>query len=152
MDVLSHRIKKVAESVLENEALISGLDESAAEVLQGWGIKHATQAAEETHALDEDSAEKAMYPRLKASRRVLRPIRVWVEHEKESTAEERDKLWAKIEKRAQGLYGDKVSLPSPSHFAGDRPVGFIKNLRGWLEDESKEGEEKKSFFSSLFGK
>ena len=88
MDAISHRIKKVAESVLENEALIGGLDKSTAEVLQGWGVRHATRAAEGTHSLDDESAEKAMYPQLKASRRLLRAIRVWLEHEKEATAEE----------------------------------------------------------------
>ena len=151
MDALSHRIKKVAESVLENEALIGGLDKSTAKILQGWGVKHATRAAEDTHTLDDESAEKAMYPQLKASRRLLRAIRVWLEHEKEATAEERQKLWAKVEKRAQGLYGDGISLPSPNQFVGERPIEFIENLRKWLEGDINEKEDKKSFFSSLFG-
>ena len=152
MDTLSHRIKKVAESVLENEALISGLDESAAEVLQGWGVKNATRAAEKTEALDDDSAEKAMYPQLKASRRLLRAIRVWLEHEQEATADEREKLWGKVEKRVQGLYGDDISLPSPNQFSGERPVEFIENLRGWLEGDLAKKKEKKSFFKSLFSR
>ncbi|MCP4142189.1 MAG: hypothetical protein GY755_18245 [Chloroflexi bacterium] len=162
MDAISHRIKKVAESVLENEALIGSLDRSAADVLQGWGVKHATRAAEDTHSLDDESAEKAMYPQLKASRRLLRAIRVWLEHEKEATAEERQKLWAKVEKRAQGLYGDAISLPSPSQFSGKRPVEFIENLREWLEGDTQEAEveknakkdkkKKKGFFQSLFGR
>jgi len=152
MDALSHRIKKVAEGVLENEGLIGSLDKSAAEVLQGWGVKHATRAAEDTHSLDDESAEKAMYPQLKASRRLLRAIRVWMEHEKEATVEERQRLWAKVEKRPQGLYGDGISLPSPSQFAGEKPVEFIENLRSWLEGDAEEKKDKKTFFSSLFGK
>ena len=150
MDILSYRIKKVVESVVENEALVSGLDESAAEVLQGWGIKNATSVAEKTDLLDDESAEKEMYPQLKASRRLMRAIRVWLAHEAASSSEERAKLWAKLEKRAQGLYGDDIALPSPSQFSGENPAEFIENLRNWLEGEKKpEKKEKKSFFQSL---
>ncbi len=156
MDILSNRIKRVVESVLENEALVSGLDESAAEVLQEWGIKTATHVAEETDALDEHSADKAMYPQLRASRRLIRAIRVWLLHEKNSAPEERKKLWSKVEKRAKGLYGEKLSLPAASQFSGGTPTEFINNLRNYLEDDTnleKKGEkEKKSFFNSLFNK
>ena len=152
MDILSNRIKKVIESVLENEALVSGLDESAAEVLQGWGIKNATSVAEKTDMLDDENAEREMYPQLKASRRLIRAVRVWVQHEKEATLEERAKLWGKVEKRAQALYGEGISLPEASQFAGNTTVEFIENLRGWLEGDRGEEENKKSFFSSLFGK
>lgn len=156
MDILSCRIKKVVESVLENETLVSGLDESAAEVLQGWGIKNATSVAEKTDMLDDESAEREMYPQLKASRRLMRAIRVWLQHEKMSTSEERDKLWAKIEKCTRGLYGDEISLPSPSRFSGKTSAEFIDNLRNWLESEPKpemRGEkEKKTFFQSLLNR
>ena len=150
MDILSRRITKVVESVLENEALVSGLDKTAAEVLQNWGVKNATRVVEKTHTLDDDSAEKIMYPQLKASRRLLRAIRVWVEHEQKVTAEEREKLWGKVEKRVRGLYGDDISLPSPNQFSGESPMEFIVNLQEWLEGYPKE--KKKSFFESLFDK
>ena len=161
MDAISHRIKKVVESVVENEALAEGLDEAAAEVLQGWGIKQATNVAQKTAMLDDESAEKEMYPHLKASRRLIRAIRVWVQHEAESSAEEREKLWAKVSKRATELYGEGISLPAPESFTGQTPAEFIKNLRDWLEGESKEEEierdskksdKKKSFFQSLFSR
>ncbi len=162
MDILSNRVKKVVESVLENEALAEGLDESAAEVLQGWGIKNATRVAEKTDTLDDESAEQEMYPHLKASRRLMRATRVWVQHEAKSSAEEREKLWAKVNKRATALYGEGISLPAPEHFSGQTPAEFIKNLRDWLEDGTKEDEDvksdkrdekkKKGFFQSLFNK
>ena len=162
MDAISHRIKKVVESVVENEALAEGLDEAAAEILQGWGIKQATNVAPKTAMLDDESAEKEMYPHLKASRRLIRAIRVWVQHEAESSAEEREKLWAKVSKRAIELYGDGISLPAPEHFAGQTPAEFIKNLRDWLEGDTQEAEvekndkkdnkEKKGFFQSLFSR
>ncbi|MBT3321330.1 MAG: hypothetical protein HN392_03495 [Anaerolineae bacterium] len=133
MDILNKRIQRVVESVLDNEALTSGLDETAAEVLQGWGIKNATSIAGKVKTLDDEHAEREMYPHLKASRRLIRAIRIWLEHEKKSTLEEKEKLWAKVEKRAQGLYGDALSLPSPNQFSGNTPAEFIENLRNWLE-------------------
>ena len=152
MDILSNRIKKVVESVLENEALVSGLDESAAEVLQGWGIKNATSVAEKTDMLDDENAEREMYPQLKASRRLMRAIRVWLQYEKESTAEERDKLWAKVDKRVKALYGEELSLPSANQFLGKTSAEFINNLRNWLERETKpevQGDkEEKTLFQS----
>lgn len=162
MSILDNRIKKVVQSVVENEALAEGLDEAAAEVLQGWGIKQATSVARKTAALDDESAEKEMYPHLKASRRLIRAIRVWVQHEAESSAEERAKLWEKVNKRATALYGEGIDLPDPEHFAGQTAAEFIKNLRNWLEVDTQEAEVEKSdkkdekkekgFFQSLLGR
>ncbi len=155
MDVLANRVKRAVESVLENEGLVSGLDESAATVLQDWGIKNVKRIAEETGELDDVGAEEAMYPKMKASRRFIRAIRVWVQNERESSVEERNKLWTKVEKRAQELYGATLSLPAPSEFSGQTSTEFIRNLRDWLEGDSsddKGGKENKSFLGSLFGR
>ncbi len=154
MDVLSKRIQKVTESVLENEALISGLDRDSADILQKWGVRNATQVAKKTATLDDERAEKEMYPQLKASRRLIRAIRVWIAHEKTSTSEERNKLWKKVEKRAKSLYGEGISLPAPSEFSGENPAEFINHLRDWLEadDKEKDNDKKESFFSSFFNR
>ncbi len=155
MDVLAKRIQRAVESVLENEGLISGLDESVATVLQDWGIKNVKRIAEETGDLDDDNAEEAMYPKMKASRGLIRAIRTWVQYEKESSVEERAKLWAKVEAMAQALYGETLSLPSPAEFAGKTTAEFIENLHNWLEGDSSEDKregEKKSFFGSLFNR
>jgi hypothetical protein len=156
--MLSERIQKVAESVLENEALISGLDRDSADVLQKWGVKNATQVAEKTATLDDERAEREMYPQLKASRRLIRAICVWLAHEKDSEPEEREKLWAKVEKRAKLLYGEGISLPASSEFSGENSAEFINNLRDWLEtggesdEKEKDDEKKETFFSSLFNR
>ena len=133
MDILSKRIQKVVESVLENEALISGLDETSTEVLQEWGIKNATSVAKKTASLDDRHAEKEMYPALKASRSLMRAIRVWLQYEEDAEPEERERLWAKVEKRAKSLYGDEIPFPSATEFVGKSPAEFINNLRNWLE-------------------
>jgi len=157
MDILSHRIKKVAESILENEGLISGLDQSSAELLQNWGIAHATKVAEKTAFLDDEQAEKVMYPQLRASRRFLRAIRVWLQYEANVTTAERKELWQKVEKRARDLYGEQLSLPAPEQFEADTPAVFVGGLRSWLEDfsdgngnQEKQAGKRKNFFQKLF--
>ena len=83
----------------------------------------------------------------------MRSIRVWVENEAESSAEERVKLWAKLESRAQDLYGDDLRLPEAASFSGANAAAFIKNLLAWLESQAEKGDdEKKSLFQSLFNR
>lgn len=156
MDILSHRIKQVAESILENEGLVSGLDEFSAEALQNWGVAQGKKVAEATGDLDDERAEEMMYPQLKALRRLLRAVRVWLQYEREVDAVERQKLWAKVEKRARDLYGAGLSLPAPEEFKAESAAAFVGNLRDWLEalsgekDEEQQDKEKGNFFQRLF--
>lgn len=133
MDVLGNRIRRVVESVLENEGLVEGLDQAAAEALQQWTIGVVTQIVEGTADLDDQAAEQAMYPRLRAARRLTRAIRVWMLHQAESTPEERLLLWNKVAARVRSLYGLRVMLPDPAAFQGAAPSDFIENLRAWLD-------------------
>ena len=158
MDLLSRRIQKAAESFLDNEGLISGLDQSSAELLQNWGISHAKKAAEKTESLDDERAEEIIYPQLRASRRLLRAIRVWLQHEKNVNDVERKELWQKVEKRAQAIYGEELSLPAPEEFKTETAAAFVVSLRDWLEgaraeqDEKTRDGEKKNFFQRLFNR
>ena len=153
MDILGKRVQRAVESVLENEGLLGGLDEAAAEALQDWGIQNVKRIAEGTGELDDERAEEAMYPKMKASRSLRQAIRVWVENEAESSAEERAKLWAKLESRAQGLYGEKLRLPDAVSFSGANTAEFIKNLLAWLESQAgDDDDEKKGLFQSLFNR
>lgn len=153
MDILAKRVQRAVESVLENEGLIGGLDEAAASALQDWGIKNVKRIAEETGELDDERAEEAMYPKMKASRSLMRAVRVWVEHEAQSSKEERAELWAKIEKKAQAMYGDDLHLPDVDTFSGANAAEFIKNLLTWLESYADGGDDKKKgFFQSLFNR
>ena len=152
MDILSKRVQRAVESVLENEGLLGGLDEAAASALQDWGIQNVKRIAEETGELDDERAEEAMYPKMKASRSLMRAVRVWVEKEQESSADERAKLWAKIEQKAQDLYDGELRLPDAATFSGTSTAEFIKNLLAWLEDYPHGGDEKKGFFQSLFNR
>lgn len=151
MDVLSNRIQKAVESVLENESLLDGLDEMAASALQDWGIQNVKRIAEETGNLDDEQAEESMYPKMKASRSLMRAIRVWIETERQASADERAQLWAKIEKQAQDLYDAELHLPDAATFSSGDPAAFIKELLAWLERYTDNKENaKKGFFQSFF--
>jgi len=153
MSLVEKRVQRAVESVLENEGILGGLDEAAASALQDWGIKNVKKIAEKTGDLDDERAEEAMYPKMKASRSLMRAIRVWVQTESGASAEERAKLWAKIEEKAQDLYGKELSLPDAATFAGVNAADFIRNISNWFENSSDDnGEEKKGFFQSLFNR
>ena len=150
MSLIEKRVQRAVESVLENESLLGGLDADAAQALQDWGIQHVKRIAEDTGELDDERAEEAMYPRMKASRSLMKSIRIWIEHERESSDEERTKLWAKVEQNAQALYDSSLKLPDASTFSGANTSEFVKNLISWLEKGADSGDENKGFFRSLF--
>lgn len=153
MDILSNRIQKAVESVLENESLLGGLDEMAASALQNWGIQNVKRIAEETGDLDDERAEESMYPKMKAARSLMRAIRVWVENERQVSADERAELWTKIEKKAQDLYDAELRLPDAATFSSGNPTAFIKELLSWFERYTdKKADGKKGFFQSLFNR
>ena len=70
---LNRRIRIAAESILENEALRGGLgDEQAATTLLNWGIACAEKLTLETANIEDDEeADDAIYPRMKALRKLL---------------------------------------------------------------------------------
>jgi len=135
VDKLSNRIDRVAESVLENESLADGLDRSAAEVLQKWGIEKMTRIAEKTDGQDDEMAERSMYPHLRAMRRLMRAIRNWLRHESDLDCERRAELWQKLLKRAQAVYGSEIAMPSAEEIAGGDAAQFVLSLRAWFEDK-----------------
>ena len=70
---LEKRIRMAAESILENESLLEGLEEGSAAAVLDWGLARAKQIAGETAVLtDETDAEDAMDPRMRALRQLLR--------------------------------------------------------------------------------
>lgn len=74
---LETRIRMAAESILDNEALRGGLnDEEAARALLDWGVSWAKHLAAQTAGIeDDDEADEAIYPRLKALRSVMTALK-----------------------------------------------------------------------------
>ncbi len=74
MDELTARTQRMAESILENEALTDNLDDEGGQALLDWGVALAKQVAQATAGLDEAAAETAMADKLAATRRLLRAV------------------------------------------------------------------------------
>lgn len=72
MDI-EKRVRMAAESILENESLREGLNDEAASALLDWGVARAKQISAETADLEDDNeADEAVYPRMRALRKILR--------------------------------------------------------------------------------
>jgi hypothetical protein len=109
---LDNRIQRAAESILENEKLTADLDDPAADALIQWGVSWATAAAQETVDLDEEQSADYLYPRLKATRRMLRYVNDWLQEE-DGLAEEKAGQLAAVYRQAQvarGLVADESEI------------------------------------------
>jgi hypothetical protein len=72
---LEKRIRMAAESILENESLGEGLEDEVASTLLDWGVSCAKEIAADTAQFeDEDEADEAVYPRMRALRQMLPAI------------------------------------------------------------------------------
>lgn len=74
---LEARIRMAAGSILENEALRDGLhDEAAASALLNWGVTWAQTLARQTADIeDEEEADEAAYPRMRALRSLMTALK-----------------------------------------------------------------------------
>jgi hypothetical protein len=105
---IESRVTRVAESILENEALTSNLEDEAAKEFLNWAIAKGEIIARSTIGLDDLLAEEAMYPRLKALRRIARYIGQWV-----IGSGDPRQLVEKIIEQARLLYGEDFIEPNP---------------------------------------
>jgi hypothetical protein len=140
---IGERIKRVAESFLDNERLTSDLDDSAAKELLDWGLSVARQIVQGTADVDDDEqADQAMYPRLRATRRLMRAVNLWIVNQREGDAEGRDQAFNSILEQASVIYGRAFTamaddqraalIRAQSESAGDPPQ-MISQLRQLFE-------------------
>jgi hypothetical protein len=140
---IGKRISRVAESILENERLTSDLDDSAAKELLDWGLTVARQIVQGTASVDDDEeAEQAMYPRLRATRRLMREVNRWIANQRRGDVEGRDQAFHSILEQASIIYGRPftamnddqraVLAGAQSEFASDPPQ-MIAHLRELFE-------------------
>jgi transposase InsO family protein len=104
MDSLGQRMQRAAERILENEDLTADLDDDAAKVLLDWGVHCAEQIARDTFGLSVNQAEEAMYPRLRALRRLMRTVNGWAPKQQPMDAE----TLTKMLEQAAIIYRDYV--------------------------------------------
>jgi hypothetical protein len=136
---LQRRIRRVSESFLDNERLTADLDDSAAQELLDWGLNLGSRIAKGTADVDDDEqADEAMYPRLRATRRLMRGVNRWVTKERERDQEGSREALNQIIEHAQAIYGSAFKPPSEELLAQflqsqteflDNPPRLIANLR-----------------------
>ena len=131
----SPRLRRAAESILENEALTANLDDDAAAVLLDWGVTLAKRIAASAAGLDDAAFEEATYPRMRALRKMLRYINRWAPAPDSRGLE-------KIITQAETTYGPGYAAPGAGareqflaqiNTGGRTPVRAITQLRRLLE-------------------
>lgn len=145
MKELQQRVNRAAESILENERLTANLDDESAQVLIDWGVACAETIARSTAGLNDKEAEEAMYPRLRATRRLMRRVNRWVANRRTMDAATGAASLDEITAQAEIIYGDDFVPPSRArrdafsrlHFEyADSPQQLIAHLRDLFESSS----------------
>jgi hypothetical protein len=121
LDELAQRVRRTAESILDSESLTSDLDDDAAKTLLDWGMDSARRIAQSTSGLNAAEAEDAMYPRLRAIRRLMRRVNRWVARRQEMEADESASLVAEIVEQASIVYGR-----GPASLSHERISAFVQ--------------------------
>ncbi len=107
---ISARQRRAAESILENESLREGLDDSGASALLDWGVERAKQIAGDTADIeDDDEADEEAYPRMRALRQMLDDVKSLLRADLLPT--EAETLSAEIADFAAKVYGPDAQLP-----------------------------------------
>jgi hypothetical protein len=140
------RQRMAAESILENESIRAGLEESGAKALLDWGVECAKRIAAENASLeDEDEYEQASYPRMRALRRMLGNVKNL--YRPGLLPADGRILLAEIVEFASVVYGPDAPLPRRIYWNSfvasleGEPGEKINNLRRLFEkDFNSEGD------------
>jgi len=141
---LTRREHHAVGSILENEQLTADLDDASAKLLLDWGIACAQRAARSTVGLGDEEAEQALYPRLRATRRLMRQVNQWIAGRRELDAQRGAAALDQLIEQAAVIYGKGYAPPSQDrrqgflrmHFeTADDPQRLITDLRHLIENQ-----------------
>jgi hypothetical protein len=111
MTDIEARVQKAVEEISGNEALLEMLEtDSAAEMLE-WGKSMVTSLVRETEDMDDETAEAALEPRLKAVRQLIRSTGNWAAG-KYTDPEDRAQLRDKLLGNLKTIRGADAPVPS----------------------------------------
>lgn len=137
---INHRMKSVSESILSNETFTAEFEDEAADVLLNWALERGKEIVEAAVEMEDEAAEAAMYPRLKALRRIARYA-----GKLRGSTDDPAVLVAKIIDKAHDLYGPGFTAPNEeaqTAFAvqaqDTSPVDLVKGLIVFLQGDSSE--------------
>ncbi len=140
---MEKRLQRQIEGLYGNEALTSHLDDSSAKEFLKWAEDRVRQIVQSTAEMDDETAEEAMYPRLKAIRRMARYI-----NQIASGQGGKPDLIEKIFEQSRLIYGEAFSEPDRVKLKGllserQAPSDFIQSLKHFLEGDIDAEEEDK---------
>jgi hypothetical protein len=141
-DRIRKRLQREIEGLYGNEALTSDLDDPSARQFLNWAESRIRKIVEKTADLDDQSAEEAMYPKLKAVRRMAR----YINGAGRGQADQED-LIEKILTQARQIYGSAFQEPDSQQLAllqsvsKSEPSVFLHTLRHIFEGDTDGPEE-----------
>lgn len=140
-DILSKRIESVSESILSNEAFTAQFEDDAADILINWALKRAEFIVSDTIGLNDAAAEKVMYPRMKALRRIAKYAGKLAFGEEDLT-----ELVGRIVEKAHDVYGVDFIIPDQAaqnafveQVQSVTPIELLNHMIVFLEGEKSEG-------------
>jgi len=132
-DILARRARRAVESLLENEALTDGLDDSSAKEMLSWAGERARQITAATAGLDDGQAEEATAEQMRSLRRLMRTASRWAAASGSDDPVQLDSL---VEQAAAAV---GASFPNPAQArqflqqAGDDSAARMAALRSLLQ-------------------
>ena len=141
-DRVRKRLEREIEGLYGNEALTSDLDDSSARMFLNWAENHIRKIVGTTAGLEDEAADEAMYPKLKAVRRMARYINGAARGQAD-----REDLIEKIITQAREIYGSAFKEPDSQQLALLRSVSisepsvFLQTLKQIFEGDADGPEE-----------
>ena len=132
MDRVEQRSKRIAQSILENESLTADLDDPQAQALLDWGIERAETIAQSTTGLDDEAAELAMDPRLRALRRLMRQVNQWMQGGQDMDQRAGAERLSQMIDQAQIVHGPGYAPPGP-----EQRQAFLRLRSEWTDDRTQ---------------
>ena len=135
------RIRQQMEGLYENEAFTSEMDDDSAQAFLQWVTARVENIVQSTAEMDDDEAEEAMYPRMRALRKMSRYINQMVHG-----GEDQTQLVQKIISQAREVYGDAFLEPDLSrihalfHLPQSEPSVLMQTLRHLFEGDMNDEE------------
>ena len=136
-DLKKDRLARQIEGLYENEALTSDLDDESAGEFLKWAEDKVRKIVDTTGELDDEAAEEAMYPKMKAVRRMAR----YINSAARGSVDDESRTLDKILRQARMIYGDRFVEPNPEQLASlktvlkHKPASLVRALNDLFEGE-----------------
>ena len=137
---LEPRTQRVLDGLMGDESLMADLQTEAAQALLDWGMACARAIVRDTAEIDgEEAAEEAMYPRLRALRKMMRQINFLLSRRAGLGVVKRAQAIREILAQAEVVYGAAFVPPGLGQrisllcSLSQEPQDWIRSLRTCLE-------------------